>query len=350
MNPDPLVACIHHPAEPDLALVRDAAGGTARPLDVRALPLRESVKLRKARSSPPVPEDLLATSPAPDAATLEAWSVAEVVCALDLPVSWIEAMPKLRLVQAYSAGLEQFPLEVLAERGIRLVNAAGAGAPAIAEFVFGRLIEVFRNLRSIEAMQRDRAFHRPGGRTLAGKTLGIVGLGSIGSSVARLARAFDMKTIATRRSAKPGETSERVDVLHGPEGLPALLAASDVVVLCAPATSETTDLLDVDAFASMKEGAVLCNVARGALVDEVALAAALRSGRLAAAILDVTRQEPLPKDDPLWDAPNLHLSPHSSIPPDAYDSRLLALFARNLRAYAAGEALENEVDLGPRLR
>jgi len=80
------------------------------------------------------------------------------------------------------------------------------------------------------------------------------------------------------------------------------------------------------------------------------LAEALRSGRLAAAILDVTRQEPLPKDDPLWDAPNLHLSPHSSIPPDAYDSRLLALFARNLRAYAAGEALENEVDLGSRLR
>jgi len=168
--------------------------------------------------------------------------------------------------------------------------------------------------------------------------------------VAKLARAFDMKTIATRRSAKPGDTSERVDVLHGPEGLGALLAASDVVVLCAPATSETEGLLDADAFASMKEGAVLCNVARGALVDEVALAEALRSGRLAAAILDVTRQEPLPKDDPLWDAPNLHLSPHSSIPPDAYDSRLLALFARNLRAYAAGEALENEVDLGSRLR
>ena len=346
MNPDPLVACIHHPTAPDLALVREAAGETARPLDVRVLPLRESVKLRKARSSPPVPEALLASSPEPDAATLEAWAVAEVVCSLDLPEQWIDAMPNLRLVQAYSAGLEQFPLEVLAERGIRLVNAAGAGAPAIAEFVFGRLIEVFRNVRAIETMQRNRAFHRPGGRTLAGRTLGIVGLGAIGSAVARLARAFDMKTIATRRSAKPGDTSEHVDVLHGPEGLPVLLAASDVVVLCAPATPETTDLIDAGAFASMKEGAVLCNVARGALVDEIALAEALRSGRLAAAILDVTRQEPLPEDDPLWDAPNLHLSPHSSIPPDAYDSRLLALFARNLRAYAAGEVLENEVELG----
>lgn len=348
MNPDAVVACIHHPTEPDLELVREVAGETVRPLDLRALPLRESVKLRKARSTPPVPEELLATAPEPDAATLDAWSAVEVVCSLDLPTSWIDAMPKLRLVQAYSAGLEQFPLEVLAERGIRLVNAAGAGAPAIAEFVFGRLIEVFRNLRSIEAMQRERAFHRPGGRTLAGKTLGIVGLGAIGSAVAKLGRAFDMKTVATRRSAKPGEPSELVDVLHGPEGLGDLLATSDVVVLCAPATSETADLIDADAFASMKEGAVLCNVARGALVDEVALVGALESGRLAAAILDVTRREPLPQDDPLWDAPNLHLSPHSSIPPDAYDARLLALFARNLRAYAVGEALENEVDLGSR--
>ncbi|MCR9092617.1 MAG: D-2-hydroxyacid dehydrogenase [bacterium] len=346
MSGDALVACIHHPVDPDLDLVREVAGATARPLDVRALPLRESVKLRMARSSPPVAEALLATAPTPSAEVLEAWSEAEVVCSLDLPTSWIEAMPRLRLVQAYSAGLEQFPLAALAARGIRLANAAGAGAPAIAEFVFGRLVEVFRNLREIEAMQRERAFHRPGGRTLAGKTLGIVGLGAIGAAIATLARAFDMKTIATRRSARPGDTSDLVDALHGPDGLMDLLAASDVVVLCAPATAETTDLLDAAAFAAMKEGAVLCNVARGALVDEGALAAGLESGRLGAAILDVTRTEPLPKDDPLWDAPNLYLSPHSSIPPDAYDPRLLALFARNLRAYAAGEALENEVDLG----
>ena len=346
MSGDALVACIHHPVEPDLDLVREVAGATARPLDVRVLPLRESVKLRKARSSPPVAEALLATTPTPSADVLEAWSEAEVVCSLDLPTSWIDAMPKLRLVQAYSAGLEQFPTGALAERGIRLVNAAGAGAPAIAEFVFGRLVEVFRNVRGIEGMQRERAFHRPGGRTLAGKTLGIVGLGAIGAAVATLARAFDMKTIATRRSARPGDTSDLVDALHGPDGLMDLLAASDVVVLCAPATAETTDLLDAAAFAAMKEGAVLCNVARGALVDEGALVAGLESGRLGAAILDVTREEPLPKDDPLWDAPNLYLSPHSSIPPDAYDARLLSLFARNLRAYAAGEALENEVDLG----
>jgi len=341
----PLIACIHHPADPDLDLVREATRSAPRPIDVRALPLRESVKLRRARQTPPIPDDLLATAPEPDDATLEAWSQAEVICSLDLPTEWLDRMPKLRLVQAYSAGLEQYPLERLAERGVRLVNAAGAGAPAIAEFLFGRLVEVFRNLRGIEAMQRERAFHRPGGRTLAGKTVGIVGLGAIGSAVARLARAFDMRTIAVRRSARSGDTSPLVDALDGPDGLPALLAAADVVVLCAPATADTADLIDASAFAAMKPGAVLCNVARGALVDESALVAALESERLGAAILDVTREEPLPDADPLWSAPNVYLSPHSSIPPDAYDARLLALFARNLVAFAEDAPLENEIDL-----
>lgn len=345
MSASPLVACIHHPADPDLDSVRSVVDDAARPVDLRAISLRESVKLRRARQDPPVPQELLASAPVPDAETRAAWGETEAVCTLDLPVSWIDAMPKLRWVQAYSAGLEQFPRDALAERGIRLTNAAGVGAPAIAEFVFGRLVEVFRNLRGIEAMQRERAFHRPGGRTLAGKTLGIVGLGAIGTAVARLAQAFEMNTIATRRSARPGDTSELVDVLLGPDGLPTLLAASDVIVLCAPATPETENLIDASALEAMKQGVVLCNVARGALLDEGALIASLEAGRVAAAVLDVTREEPLPPGDPLWSAPNVYLSPHSSIPPDAYDARLLALFARNLRAFAADAPLENEIDL-----
>ena len=194
-------------------------------------------------------------------------------------------------------------------------------------------------------MQRDRDFHRPGGQTLAGKTLGIVGLGAIGTAVAKLGRAFEMKTIATRRSAQDGDASPVVDQLFGSASTAAMLSESDVVVLCAPATPETENLIDAAAFAQMKPGAVLCNVARGSLVDEQALCDALGSGHLAAAILDVTREEPLPAGDPLWEAPNLYLSPHSSIPPDAYDARLLALFAENLRRYAGGEPLVNLVAL-----
>lgn len=340
----PLVVAIHHPPDVDLAALAERLADLPRPVELRSAPYKEKVKLRLARHRPPVDPALLATAPEPDAALRAAWRDAEVVVTLDLPEERLADMPRLAWVQAYSAGLEQYPLAALAARGIRLANAAGAGAPAIAEFVFGRLIEVFRNLRDIEAMQRARAFHRPGGRTLSGRTMGIVGLGAIGSEVARLARAFGMKTFATRRSARPGDTSPLVDELAGPEGLDALLAASDVVVLCAPATDSTRDLVDRAAIARMKPGAVLCNVARGSLVDEGALREALASGHLGAAILDVTRKEPLPEDDPLWDAPNLYLSPHSSIPPDAYDARLVDLLVENLRRYVAGEPLANEID------
>lgn len=337
---EPIVVCVQHPASPDLSRLNVPA---ARTLDLRSHPFREGVALRRARQAPPVPAALLEKAPVPDAAIRRTWAEVEALVTLDLPIEWLEAMPRLRFVQAYSAGLEQFPLEALAARGIRIASASGAGAPAIAEFVFGRLIEVFRNLREIESMQRAGAFHRPGGRTLAGHTIGIVGLGAIGSAVARLARAFDLRILATRRSAQPGDESPLVDALYPSSELDVLLAESDILVLCAPASPETADLIDGAALGRMKEGAVLCNVARGSLVDEPALAEALGAGHLGAAILDVTREEPLPADSPLWTAPRLHLSPHCSIPPDAYDARLLDLFAENLVRYAAGDALRNEV-------
>ena len=345
MSDAPVVVCVHHPPSADPEAIRAPLDPSHRPVDLRLLPWKESVKLRRARQHPPVPAELLATALEPGADLLAGWRAAEVIATLDLPAERLDDMPNLRWVQAYSAGLEQLPLAELAARGIRLTNAAGVGAPAIAEFVFGRLIGVFRNLRGVEAMQADRAFHRPGGRSLAGRTLGIVGLGAIGGEVARLGRALGMKTLATRRSARAGDRSDRVDRLYGPDGLDALLRESDVIVLCAPATPETEGLIDADALSRMRPGAVLVNVARGALVDESALVAALAAEQLGAAVLDVTRREPLPADDPLWSAPNVYLSPHSSIPPDAYDERFISVFAQNLRRYLAGEPLVNEVDL-----
>ncbi len=345
MSETPVVVCLHHPPKVDLDAIRATLAPQGRSVDLRLLPFKESVKLRRARQHPPVPAELLVSAPEPSEELVRGWRAAEVIVTMDLPVERLDDMPKLRWVQAYSAGLEHFPLAALAARGIRVTNAAGVGAPAIAEFVFGRLIEVFRNLRGLEAMQAERAFHRPGGRSLAGRTLGIVGLGAIGGEVARLGRAFGMKTIATRRSARAGDRSDRVDTLYGPEGLDALLRDSDVIVLCAPATPETEDLIDAGALSKLKPSAVLVNVARGALVDESALVEALVEERLGAAVLDVTRREPLPADDPLWSAPNVYLSPHSSIPPDAYDERFISVFAQNLRRYLAGEALANEIDL-----
>src|SRR5262249_37972823 len=138
------------------------------------------------------------------------------------------------------------------------------------------------------------------GRTAEGATLGVIGLGAIGTAVAVRARAFGMTVLATRRSYSPGQRHDAVDELAGAADLHAVLARCDAVVACVPATGETESLFDAAAFAAMKPGAIFCNVGRGALVDESALVDALESGHLGAAILDVTRQEPLSGDDPLW--------------------------------------------------
>jgi phosphoglycerate dehydrogenase-like enzyme len=131
----------------------------------------------------------------------------------------------------------------------------------------------------------------------------------------------------------------------GPEGLAGVLARSDAVVVCAPATSDTDDLIDREALATMREGAILCNVARGSLVDEDAVVDALRSGHLKAAILDVTREEPLPADSPLWTTPGVYLSPHSSASLERYADLLFDLFADNLARFLDGRPLRNVVDV-----
>jgi phosphoglycerate dehydrogenase-like enzyme len=178
---------------------------------------------------------------------------------------------------------------------------------------------------------------------LAGSTLGVVGLGAIGGALAARARALGMRVLATRRRWQPGQTSPLADELYGADGLERLLERSDALALCAPDSPATRDLIDAKALARMKPGAVLINVARGSLVDEAALRAALESGRLGAAILDVTRVEPLPADDPLWDAPNLYLSPHCAVSPDAYVERMLDFLAENVARWARGEELANRV-------
>lgn len=322
---------IHHPAEVDLEQLIARLENAERPVEITALPFKERLKVRRLRASGATPEDP-ATLTAP---ILELWQRCEALLVLDLPGEALEQLPALRFVQAYSSGVEHLRPDLLAARQIALASAAGVGAVPIAEFALARLLEVWKSTRHIEAMQRERRFTRPVSRVLAGSTLGIVGLGAIGTALASRARAFGMRVIATRRH--PARGGEAVDQLYGPGELPRLLSQSDALVLCAPETEETRDLIDAAALATLPPGAVLCNVARGGLVDEAALCAALESGQLSAAILDVTRQEPLPADDPLFRAPNVYLSPHCAAAPEAYDERILDLFVRNLLRYAAGE-------------
>jgi phosphoglycerate dehydrogenase-like enzyme len=227
---------------------------------------------------------------------------------------------------------------------VTITNAAGVAAAPIAEFAISRLLSVWKRLPEIDDEQAQREWKPKFGRTVEGLILGVIGLGAIGTAVAQRARGFGIYLIGTRRSYKEGQDHPAVDELHGTADLHEVLARCDAVVVSAPGTAETENLFDAAAFAAMKPGALFCNVGRGSLVDEPALIAALESGHLGAAILDVTREEPLPADDPLWSAPNILISPHCSAAQDRYTETLLALFADNLERFSRAEPLRNVVD------
>lgn len=279
----------------------------------------------------------------PSADELAVWSRAGAAIALDLPSGIGEIAPELRWVQAIGAGIDHLTDSGLPDDCI-ITNAAGVAATPIAEFAIGRLLAVWKCFGAIDEQQRAHQWKVTFGKLVEGQTLGIIGLGAIGSEVAIRARAFGMHTIGTRRSYKEGDVHHAVDELYGTSHLHDVLARCDAVIVSAPGTQETENLFDTGAFAAMKPGAVFCNVGRGSLVDEAALIDALTSGHLGAAILDVTREEPLPAEDPLWDAPNIFISPHSSASQERYNDKLFALFADNLGRYLRGEELRNVVD------
>ena len=244
-------------------------------------------------------------------------------------------------MQAIGAGTDHFRGAELGP-DVVVTNAAGVAAVPIAEFVVGQLLAIWKRFDELADQQRRHVWEPAYGRQVSGLTLGLVGLGAIGTAVAERARALGMRVLAVRR--RPGvDRPPVVDEVVGPEQLSDVLGRVDAVVVCAPATPETRDLFDAAAFAAMRPGAVFCNVGRGSLVDETALLDALRSGHLGAAVLDVTREEPLPADSPLWDAPNVRLSPHSAASLDHYVESVFDLFADNLGRYLRREPLRNVV-------
>jgi phosphoglycerate dehydrogenase-like enzyme len=341
---EPLVVGILYPPGFDPSLVLELTADCERPVEILAGRYEESRELRQARGQGQGREALSGMIPEVDQPTLDLLAGCEVVMALDIPFGIHELGPRVRFVQGIGAGVAQFDVPGLAGQGIRVATAAGVAAVPIAEFVMGRLLEVWKGSRRLEADQRAHVWRFSMGRMLSGSTIGIVGLGAIGTAVAQRAHAFGMRVIATRRRFEPGMTSPAVDELMGSGSLTRLLSAADAVVLSLPETADTVGLIGPEELAAMKPGAVLCNVARGSLIDEEALVAALTSGQLGAAILDVTAMEPLPAGSPLWDAPNLYLSPHSSASLDGYFDRLSRLLAGNLLRYASGDRMVNEAD------
>jgi phosphoglycerate dehydrogenase-like enzyme len=269
---------------------------------------------------------------------------AEVLIQLHTPKDLMSLAPRLRWLQGIGAGVDQFAIAGVTRDQVFVTNASGVSAGSMAEFVIGRLLQIWKRFPEAEVHQRRHEYVRTYGRSFAGSVIGIVGLGNIGSAVARRARAMGVRVLGLKRSVSGGD-HEDVDGVFGPSQLHEMLAGCDAVVVTAPATPETHHLIDRAALAAMKPGAVLVNVARGSLVDESALIEALASGHLSAAALDVFEQEPLPADSPIWDIPNLWVSAHSSVSVDRYIDDVFDLFEDNLRRYVSGEPLRNTVDM-----
>lgn len=267
----------------------------------------------------------------------------EVMIALHVPKDLMSLAPRLRWLQGFGAGVEQFAAAGVSRDRVVVTNVSGVSAPSMAEFVIARLLQIWKRFPESEAYQRKHEYARTYGRSFAGSVLGIVGLGAIGNAVAERARAMGVRVLGLKRN--PATGSDAADEIFGPEQLHEMLARCDAVVISAPATPDTRHLIDRAALAAMKPGAMLVNVARGSLVQEDAVLEALASGQLAAAALDVFEQEPLPPESPLWDAPNVYISAHSSVSIDRYVDDVLDVFDDNLRRYAAGEPLRNVVDM-----
>jgi phosphoglycerate dehydrogenase-like enzyme len=275
-------------------------------------------------------------------------AAAEVLLDVDGPSmsDFSPRVPNVRWIQASSSGIGEWVQRLgIVDSPIVVTNAAGLHSVALAEFVLFSMLYFARRWPRMAAEQRAHHWERCAIDTLEGKTLGIIGLGNVGRTVAKLTRPLGVRVIGNRRS--PGEHTAAeygVDALYGPDGLSRVLAESDFLALCVPHTAETIGLLGAAQIAEMRQGAVLVNIARGSVVDEPAMIAALRSGHLAGAGLDVFATEPLPADSPLWDMPNVLVTPHSMSTAHSENERLTNLFADNLRRYVAGEPLRNVID------
>ena len=245
---------------------------------------------------------------------------------------------RVRFVQIASAGLDGYPAWLF--DAPQVANAAGTAAGPIAEFVLAAMLAHEKRIPGSAVHdgepwpQPDTVMQNPLG-SLDGKTLGLIGIGQIGGRIATLARAFGMRVVARRRS--DGPAPEGIEIVP----FETLLARADHIAIAAPLTPETAGLFDAAAFARARHGVHLVNIARGGIVDTDALVEALRSGKVAAASLDVTEPEPLPAGHPLWGLPGVRITPHIAWSSAGTPARIFKLFADNIGRIGAGQPPEN---------
>jgi len=260
----------------------------------------------------------------------------------------LEKAHRLRFIQSIGAGTDQFDLENLKRRGIRLASAQGVNVRAVAEHAMALILAIARRLPEARDNQARHVWRgmisdlTQREDELGGKTLLIIGLGGIGSRLAQLAKAFGMCVIGIKRD--PSKGGEAADSVHRLADLNAILPQADFVALTCPLTKETEKVIDADAFSRMKPSACLINAARGRCVDEPALIKALQEKMIAAAGIDVTVEEPLQRSSPLWDLANVLLTPHTAGETRRYEENVLDILIENMERLWRGEStLRNEI-------
>jgi len=268
---------------------------------------------------------------------------AEALLAFRFPVELFNRARKLRWFQSTGAGVDSmFTLRERADH-ITVTNARGIHGDLIADYVMGGIAVLHWDFRAFLREQADKKWNFRMVSPLADKSLGVIGLGSVGSTIARRAKSAGMTVLGTRRNAS--QPVQGVDQLFAADALKEMLPFCDFVVVAVPSTSETVGLLGAAEFACMRRTAFLLNVARGSVIVENELIDALQAGTIAGAMLDVFECEPLPQDSPLWTMPNVIVTPHVSGMPTEYVQRAFAIVAENIERFLSGRALMNVVDL-----
>jgi len=263
--------------------------------------------------------------------------------------SALRKAPGLKWLHVFNAGVDHPIYAEMLARGVRLTTSSGSAAEPIAQTAITGLLMLARNFPRWLEGQRKRAWDPmrvpdvP--RDLGGQTALILGLGKIGNEIARLAQVLGLNVIGVRRGGR--RPDDHVDELHAPAALNDLLPGADWLIIACPLTPETRGMVNDEVLARLPQGARVINIARGEIIAEAALTAALREGRLGGAYLDVFEQEPLPADSPLWGLPNVLISPHNSAAALGNKERIYRMFIANLENWQRGKALGNEVRSTP---
>jgi len=349
---DPIEVTIAMPLDDDLVAKVRAASPAVNVTHLsrsQRFVYREGRPLWGGYREPPAPED--ESEEEARAALASILGETEVLLTNQILPGNIVAMgPKLKWVQLTSAGVDSLiDHEIVRAPAVTVTTASGIHATTISEYIIGAMITFAKNFPKAMRSQEERTWAPYWPQELEEATVGIVGLGAIGRRTAELSKALRMRVLAMRRSCtrrmsgdEAGEAA--VDEMFPPADLHALLSECDYVVLTLPLTSESRGLIGEAEIAAMKPNAVIVNISRGSVIDQVALIRALREGRIAGAALDVTTPEPLPSDHELWHVENVMITPHISGGTPRYMERAIDLFCENLGRYARGDALHNVVD------